>query len=37
MPSRSQALITLSSRAAQSGLIVPSGVKPQIFHGWFQE
>ena len=37
MPSRSQALITLSSRAAQAGLIVPSALKPQILHGWFQE
>ena len=31
------ALITLSRRAAQAGLIVPSALKPQIFHGWFQE
>ena len=37
MPSWSQALMTLSRRAAQSGLIVPSGVKPPIFHGWCQE
>ena len=37
MPRRSQALMTFSSRAAQAGLIVPSGVKPPIFHGWCQE
>ena len=37
MPSRSQAVITCPSRAAQAGLIVPSGVKPPIFHGWCQE
>ena len=37
IPSRSQPLITLSRRADQSGLIVPSGVKPPIFHGWCQE
>ena len=37
MPSRSQAAITLASRAAQAGLIAPSGVKPPIFHGWFHE
>jgi len=35
MPTRSQALITLSRRAVQAGLIVPSELKPQIFHGWF--
>ena len=37
MPRPSQALMTLSRRAAQAGLIVPSGVKPPIFHGWCQE
>ena len=37
MPLRSQASITLSRRAAQAGFSAPSGVKPQIFHGWCQE
>jgi len=37
MPSWSQAAITFASRAAHAGLIAPSGVKPQIFHGWRHE
>ena len=37
MPKASQALMTLSSRASQAGLIVPSEVKPPIFQGWCQE
>ena len=33
MPSRSEASITLSRRAAQAGFSDPSAVKPQICHG----
>jgi hypothetical protein len=37
MPCWSQAEMTSASRWAQAGLIVPSGMKPPIFHGWCQE
>ncbi len=33
MPSRSQATITFSSRAAQAGFSAPSAVKPPILQG----
>jgi len=30
-------VVAQNSRAAQAGFIVPSPLKPQILHGWFQE